>query len=383
MLCEDGSDLQLRDGIHFHMYSSSQPCGNASIKKWAKGGKLNLYNDLDPVDRCPDSKPHNQFFVTARKEGQVAPLCKRDGLSQSLKGSEITNEGAVPSGMTSPSSGEGYIMSCSDKIAKWNALGIQGSLLASLLGKGVYLTSIVIGRKFSQLHCERALCCRLQGFHYPVVLTSAFSPNNYCQIALASTTILAARCKEKEVSEEDGRPNESIILKSAHKKSRVCLCKTTSGDCTSRVIFEPSSVEPRYSTHHPIMMCTSVKFDKSSIATSDSMSIKVDKEPVIIGACFDEPRSMVWWYGTDEVEVIDSRTGLLSSSNTTAVEPIRSSGVCKRRLLTLFEEVIESADSNTIERLLDFYNEAKERLFNEPTSIFHENWVSPGTLVLL
>ena len=53
-------------------------------------------------------------------------------------------------------------MSCSDKIAKWNVLGIQSALMTNLLiNTPIYLETITVGRKFSQVHCERALCCRL------------------------------------------------------------------------------------------------------------------------------------------------------------------------------------------------------------------------------
>ena len=52
-------------------------------------------------------------------------------------------------------------MTCSDKIAKWNALGLQGSLLTGLMSR-VDLTSLTCGRKFNFLHCRRALCCRLE-----------------------------------------------------------------------------------------------------------------------------------------------------------------------------------------------------------------------------
>ena len=52
-------------------------------------------------------------------------------------------------------------VSCSDKILGWNVLGLQGSLLASLLTAPIYLRSITIGGKsFSHGAVARALCCR-------------------------------------------------------------------------------------------------------------------------------------------------------------------------------------------------------------------------------
>jgi len=59
-----------------------------------------------------------------------------------------------------PDSNPTRIHTCSDKILLYNYLGIQGSLLAELLETPLFLTSIIVGRKHSDRHVERAVCCR-------------------------------------------------------------------------------------------------------------------------------------------------------------------------------------------------------------------------------
>ena len=60
---------------------------------------------------------------------------------------------------------KGTIHSCSDKICRWNCVGLQGSLLMPLLGGSpMYMTTLTVGRKFSRSICQRAVCCRAEGF---------------------------------------------------------------------------------------------------------------------------------------------------------------------------------------------------------------------------
>lgn len=164
---EEGSSdlLVLRRGVSVHMYTSSVPCGNATIKRWAKPAVLPFREDLT-ADEYDVQYPHPRVYFSARHEGQTALLVKMNNHSSSRR----LDCDASPAIFTAPGtaatdSGFGNVMTCSDKIAGWCALGVQGALLAAMLAP-VYLSSITIGRKFSLPHCCRALCCRLQDFHF-------------------------------------------------------------------------------------------------------------------------------------------------------------------------------------------------------------------------
>lgn len=73
-------------------------------------------------------------------------------------------------------------MSCSDKMAKWSVLGIQGSLLARFL-EPVYMSEVIIGevpseegmRAIVRADCERALRERVQDIEGFVIEVTDFA----------------------------------------------------------------------------------------------------------------------------------------------------------------------------------------------------------------
>ena len=69
-----GERFRLAPGVSFHLYSSSQPCGNASAKRWAKSTCGPRLPEL-PAAVCPEAE-HARLQVPkhARLEGMPATL---------------------------------------------------------------------------------------------------------------------------------------------------------------------------------------------------------------------------------------------------------------------------------------------------------------------
>ena len=152
---------RLRDDVSLHFYSSSSPCGNSVIRKWASARKEKFQSDLKEWGM--PSREHPAFFAQGLREGQCAALVKSDA-----EGDDFTcgAKSAVPPGTKCVSSDRGTLLTCSDKILLWNVLGLQGGILRSMLTERILLASITVGRKFCEPHCRRAFCCRAEGFKY-------------------------------------------------------------------------------------------------------------------------------------------------------------------------------------------------------------------------
>ncbi|CAF0723465.1 unnamed protein product [Adineta steineri] len=106
---------ELHENITFHMYISSLPCGNASL----------------------ELSTNSIRYKQGQKEGTI------------LASTDTTIK--YP------------IKSCSDKICRWNILGIQGGLLVNLLTKPIYLNTITLACEttFNRNQVKYSLCERL------------------------------------------------------------------------------------------------------------------------------------------------------------------------------------------------------------------------------
>ncbi|KAL7544645.1 hypothetical protein ACHAWF_008020 [Thalassiosira exigua] len=185
----DGSDnrrirFRLKRGVTLHFYASSAPCGNAVLKKFVKMGKEKFDESLGPDEW--HEQVHPPVEAHSIRLGQFSLLVKKDGsIPRDINDSKQSptredmperarkrrkpwpcreDDNWCPPACSIPHFDKGTIHSCSDKICRWNCLGVQGALLAPMLEGPLFIRTISVGRKFSKPICQRALCCRAVGF---------------------------------------------------------------------------------------------------------------------------------------------------------------------------------------------------------------------------
>ncbi|NXI64125.1 DSRAD deaminase, partial [Anseranas semipalmata] len=136
--------LKIKSNVTFHLYVSTAPCGDGALFDKSCSDQASAMGQAQ----------HQPLFENP-KQGKLRTKVENGEGTIPVESSDI-----VPTWDGIQHGERLRTMSCSDKILRWNILGLQGALLSHFI-EPVYLSSVTLGYLYSQGHLTRAICCRM------------------------------------------------------------------------------------------------------------------------------------------------------------------------------------------------------------------------------
>ena len=139
--CKRSRVFSLKPSVTFHLYVSAPPCGDASVFPRGGSDRLILTGAKEIDAACTSGKSRGE--LTGSLKPPKPPCANKYSATIGVLRTK-SGRSDLPDDLVTRS------MSCSDKIACWHALGLQGSLIAPFFPPGccpLPLSSVVVSRQ--------------------------------------------------------------------------------------------------------------------------------------------------------------------------------------------------------------------------------------------
>nr|QAB05535.1 double-stranded RNA-specific adenosine deaminase 1 [Haliotis diversicolor] len=145
--------LRIKPGISLHLYISTAPCGDGALFS-PRDAVSNRGSETFDRQHHPTFTSGVQGLLRTKMEGGEGTIpVESDFVAQTFDGIQRGERLRT--------------MSCTDKICRWNVVGMQGALLSHFL-EPIYLDSLTLGFLYDHGHLARAVCCRVNKSEPPI-----------------------------------------------------------------------------------------------------------------------------------------------------------------------------------------------------------------------